>query len=169
MVDLAELSDWFHAEARWRSGDPRPLADYVIQWGAPTEDRRRALAVMLTTKPDPRKEQKPGTAEMLAEVERLMQWRADLVKPVLAGLPRYLERIRKKLRARGWDETAIQGVLSTKRPGLIRPPKAPTNDDIFAEVARRRKLTPEAVEKAWKRERKRRKTEALAGGGTQSA
>jgi len=152
LFDVDRYSDLLEAVTRWEYGDARPMAAFVLKHGAHSDEERRQVARMLTTRPDARKTVKPATKAMLREVETLLRKQAWVNGPFTANLHEWVARMRLRLAARGLSPTAIDLLLKRRRPGYLRAPNL-TLADIDAAVATRHNVTADAVAKLRQRKR----------------
>lgn len=146
--DIDRASDWLHAVDRWEAGDARALAAFVLRYGVDSDDERREVARMLTSKPDPRHRTKPSTKAMLHDLDRMLRLRAELP---LAVTP-WVQRLRRRLGAYLSAEQ-IEVMLRSRRPGYLRP-EPPTLDAIYNAIAQRHRVSIDAVRKLHRRHRR---------------
>jgi hypothetical protein len=109
--DIDRSSDWLHAVTQWKRGDARAVADFVLRWGVQSDDERRQVADMLTTKPDARRGLKAHTTELLDELARMLERRHRSERE----LAEYVDRLRRRLAGRDWTDAQIAQALQRRR------------------------------------------------------
>lgn len=159
VMDLSRLPDWCIATSAYRRGDARKLSKFIKTHGVLVGIESNELAALLLAKPDPRKETKPETVEMLRYVRSEMFKREEL-KSGVKLIDEHIDKVSARLLLRGWSTERIGQVIRTRYEWSSYPIKDTwkpySNQTIFIRVAMKFGIDADGVKKAYERDVKRK-------------
>lgn len=156
---MSRLGDWFIATSAYRRGDARKLSKFIETHGVLVGIESKELAALLLSKPDPRKETKPETLEMLRYVRSEMRRREEL-KFGFQHHNEHIEKVSMRLKQKGLSTERIAQLIRKRYEWSTYPVvetwKPYSNETIFTRVAMTFGIDAEGVKKAYERDIKKK-------------